>query len=230
MENISAIAAFVAGLTSFLLPCVLPLAPIYLAILAGPEILEPGADKKNVRIFLHSLTFVAGFSAVFIGLGAGAGLAGLAISINFFLIKQVAGILLIVFGTLFLLSQKVPQLNFQKRLTPSQSTRTGYIRSFATGAIFSMVSMTCATYILGGILMLAAASATAWRGASLLAIYSLGLGIPFLIIGAAFDRVTPLLKRIQRHSKAVYITSGAVLIVLGILVTTGRLTLLTGVI
>jgi len=230
MENISAIAAFVAGLASFLLPCVLPLAPIYLAILAGPEILEPGADKKNVRVFLLSLTFVAGFSAVFIGLGAGAGLAGLAISINFFLIKQVAGILLIVFGTLFLLSQKVPQLNFQKRLTPSQSTKTGYIRSFATGAIFSMVSMTCATYILGGILMLAAVSATAWRGASLLAIYSLGLGIPFLIIGAAFDRVTPLLKRIQRHSKAVYITSGAVLIVLGILVTTGRLTLLTGVI
>ena len=230
MENISTITAFVAGLASFLLPCVLPLAPIYLAILAGPEILEPGADKKNVRVFLHSLTFVAGFSAVFVGLGAGAGLAGLAISINFFLIKQVAGILLIVFGTLFLLSQKVPRLNFQKRLTPSQSTKTGYIRSFATGAIFSMVSMTCATYILGGILMLAAASATAWRGASLLAIYSLGLGIPFLIIGAAFDRVTPLLKRIQRHSKAVYITSGAVLIVLGILITTGRLTLLTGVI
>ena len=230
MENISAITAFVAGLASFLLPCVLPLAPIYLAILAGPEILEPGADKKNVRVFLHSLTFVAGFSAVFVGLGAGAGLAGLAISINFFLIKQVAGILLIVFGTLFLLSQKVPRLNFQKRLTPSQTTKTGYIRSFATGAIFSMVSMTCATYILGGILMLAAASATAWRGASLLAIYSLGLGIPFLIIGAAFDRVTPLLKRIQRHSKAVYITSGAVLIVLGILITTGRLTLLTGVI
>ena len=230
MENISAIAAFVAGLTSFLLPCVLPLAPIYLAILAGPEILEPGADKKNVRIFLHSLTFVAGFSAVFIGLGAGAGLAGLAISINFFLIKQVAGILLIVFGALFLLSQKVPRLNFQKRLTPSQSTKTGYIRSFTTGAIFSMVSMTCATYILGGILTLAAASATAWRGASLLAIYSLGLGIPFLIIGAAFDRVTPLLKRIQRHSRVVYITSGVVLIVLGILVTTGRLTLLTGII
>ena len=230
MENISVITAFVAGLASFLLPCVLPLAPIYLAILAGPEILEPGADKKNVRIFLHSLTFVAGFSAVFVGLGAGAGLAGLAISINFSLLKQVAGILLIVFGTLFLLSQKVPKLNFQKRLTPSQSTKTGYIRSFATGAIFSMVSMTCATYILGGILMLAAASATAWRGASLLAFYSLGLGIPFLIIGAAFDRVTPLLKRIQRHSKAVYITSGAVLIALGILVTTGRLTLLTGVI
>ena len=161
MENISVIAAFVAGLTSFLLPCVLPLAPIYMAILAGPEILEPGADKKNVRIFLHSLTFVAGFSVVFVGLGAGAGLAGLAISINFFLIKQVAGIILIVFGALFLLSQKVPQLNFQKRLTPSQSTKTGYIRSFATGAIFSMASMTCATYILGGILMLAAASATA---------------------------------------------------------------------
>ena len=230
MENISVITAFLAGLTSFLLPCVLPLVPIYMAILAGPEILEQKAAKNNFRVFLHSLTFVAGFSAVFVGLGAGAGLAGLAISINFFLLKKVAGIILIVFGALFLLSQKVPQLNFQKRFTPSQSTRTGYIRSFITGAIFSMASMSCATYILGSILMLAAASATAWRGASLLAIYSLGLGIPFLIIGAAFDRVTPVLRRIQRHSRAVYIASGAVLIVLGILITTGRLTLLTGTI
>ena len=230
MDNISVVTAFVAGLSSFLLPCVLPLAPIYMAILAGPEILSPGAKKNNARIFIHSLIFVAGFSAVFVGLGAGAGLAGLAININFIILKQVAGILLIVFGALFLLSQKVPQLNFQKRLSPGQSSKTGYIRSFTTGAIFSMASMTCATYILGGILTLAAASATAWQGASLLAVYSLGLGIPFLIIGAAFEKVTPLLRRIQRHSRAVYITSGAVLIVLGILVTTGKINLLGTVI
>jgi len=83
--------------------------------------------------------------------------------------------------------------------------------------------MSCATYILGGILMLAMASETAWRGASLLAVYSLGLGIPFLIIGAAFDSIAPLLKRIRRYSTAIYIISGAVLIVVGILILTNRL-------
>jgi cytochrome c-type biogenesis protein len=226
MENISVLAAFLAGFASFLLPCVLPLVPIYIAILAGPEILETKADKKRAHVFLHSLVFVAGFTAVFVGLGAGAGLAGFAISINFFVLKKVAGIVLIVFGALFLASQRVPQLNFQKRLTPSQSTKTGYARSFVTGTIFSMVSMSCATYILGGILMLAMASETAWRGASLLAIYSLGLGIPFLIIGAAFDFVTPLLKRIRRHSTRIYIISGAALITVGILILTNRLMVL----
>jgi len=230
MENISVLAAFGAGFASFLLPCVLPLVPIYIAILAGPEILETKADKKRAHVFLHSLVFVAGFTAVFVGLGAGAGLAGFAISINFFVLKKVAGIVLIIFGALFLASQRVPQLNFQKRLTPSQSAKTGYARSFVTGAIFSMASMSCAYYILGGILMLAMASETAWRGASLLAVYSLGLGIPFLIIGAAFDSITPLLKRIRRYSTAIYIISGAVLIVVGILILTGRLTLLMGTI
>ena len=230
MENISFLAAFGAGFASFLLPCVLPLVPIYIAILAGPEILETKADKKRAHVFLHSLVFVAGFTAVFVGLGAGAGLAGLAISINFFVLKKVAGIVLIVFGALFLASQRVPQLNFQKRLTPSQSTKTGYARSFVTGAIFSVVSMSCATYILGGILMLAMASETAWHGASLLAVYSLGLGIPFLIMGAAFDSALPLLRRIQRYSKVIYTISGIVLIVFGILILTGRLTLLMGTI
>lgn len=230
MENISVLAAFLAGFASFLLPCVLPLVPIYIAILAGPEILETKADKKRAHVFLHSLVFVAGFTAVFVGLGAGAGLAGFAISIDFFVLKKVAGIVLIVFGALFLASQRVPQLNFQKRLTPSQSTKTGYARSFVTGTIFSVVSMSCATYILGVILMLAMASETAWRGASLLAIYSLGLGIPFLIMGAAFDSALPLLRRIQRYSKVIYTISGIVLIVFGILILTGRLTLLMGTI
>lgn len=226
MENISLAAAFIAGLSSFLLPCVLPLVPIYLAILAGPEILETKTDKRQAHIFIHSLIFVAGFTTVFIGLGAGAGLTGFAIGINIFVIKEIAGILLIVFGALLLASQKVPQLNFQKRLTPSQSTKTGYARSFVIGAIFSMASMSCAFYILGGILTLALASETAWRGAFLLAIYSLGLGIPFLIIGAAFDSARPVLRRIQRYPKVIYIISSIVLIGLGILILTNRLALL----
>ena len=225
MENISLLVAFGAGLLSFLSPCVLPLVPIYFAILAGPDILEAKTDKRQAHIFLHSLSFVIGFTTVFVILGAGAGLAGFAINISIFTIRRVAGILLIVFGALLLATQKVPQLNFQKRLTPSQSKTTGYLRSFVTGAIFSMASMSCATYILGGILTLALVSETAWRGASLLTIYSLGLGIPFLIIGAAFDSITPLLKRIRRHSTVIYILSGVLLITVGILLLTNRLVL-----
>ncbi len=223
MEDISLWVALGAGFLSFLSPCVLPLVPIYIAILAGPDILEAKTDKRRAHVFLHSLTFVIGFTTVFIILGAGAGLTGLAIGVNILTLRRVAGILLLVFGALLLAAQKFPQLNFQKRLTPSQGRTTGYLRSFLTGAIFSMVAMSCATYILGGILMLALASETAWHGASLLAIYSLGLGIPFLIIGAAFDSIAPLLKRIRRYSTATYFVSGALLITMGILILTNRL-------
>jgi len=230
MENISTLAAFVAGLLSFLSPCVLPLVPVYLASLAGPEILEAKTDKRSAHIFLHSLTFVIGFTMVFVILGAGAGLAGLAIGAHISAIQRAAGIVIIVFGALLLAAQRVPQLNFQKRLSPSQSQTTGYLRSFLTGAIFALAWTPCVGYALGSILMLAMASETAWRGAFLLAIYSLGLGVPFLIIGAAFDAVAPLLRHISRYSKVIYITSGILLIVLGILIVTGRFTLLTGII
>ncbi|MEJ2047045.1 MAG: cytochrome c biogenesis protein CcdA [Dehalococcoidia bacterium] len=226
MEDISTLAALLAGFASFLSPCVLPLVPIYLAGLAGPEILEAKGDKRNAHIFLHSLTFVAGFTLIFVLLGAGAGLLGFAVSINTFLIRRVASIVLIVFGALLLASLKIPQLNFTKHLAPSKGRATGFVRSFVTGLIFSAVMLPCVGPILGGILTLAVASETASRGAMLLGIYSLGVGIPFLIIGAAFDAVLPLLRRLQRYSGVIYIISGVVLIVFGILSLTGRLILL----
>jgi len=223
MENVSFWIAFVAGFLSFLSPCVLPLVPVYIAILAGPDVLQGGADKRRAHVFLHSLTFVAGFTSIFVLLGAGAGLTGLAISVDILTLRRAAGILMLVFGGLLLASQRFPQLSLQKHLTPSQSRATGYLRSYLTGMLFSLVSMSCAGYILGGILMLALATETAWRGASLLAVYALGLGVPFLIIGAAFDTVAPLLQRLRRHASAVYFVSGALLITLGILVLTNRL-------
>ncbi len=223
MENISFWIALGGGLLSFLSPCVLPLVPVYIAILTGSDVLDTGADKRQARVFLHSLTFVLGFTAVFVSLGAGAGLTGLAIGVDLLTLRRVAGILLLVFGALLLAAQRFPQLNFEKHLTLSQSRTTGYLRSFLTGVVFSMVAMSCATYILGGILMLALTSETAWRGASLLAVYSLGLGVPFLIIGVAFDSFAPLLKRIRRYSTAVSIVGGVLLIVVGILIMTNRL-------
>ncbi len=216
MENVSVLAAIGAGFLSFLSPCVLPLVPIYLAGLAGPEILEAKTDKRSAHVFLHTLAFVAGFAVVFVIVGAGAGLAGLAIGAHIDTIRFVASILLIVFGAILLLSIRFPRLNFAKHMSPSKSRATGYARSFITGAIFTMVLTPCVGPILGGILTLAAASQTAAQGAALLGVYSLGLGIPFLIIGAAFDAVLPVLRRVQKYSWIVYIVGGAVLVGIGI--------------
>lgn len=223
MENIPLLIAFSAGLLSFLSPCVLPLVPVYLASLYGPEIFEPAAKRNRIPVFLHSLSFVIGFSIVFISLGVGAGLAGFALSAHLVVVRKIAGSLLIAFGLFMLIAQKVPWLNYEKRLAPSRSMATGYLRSFLTGAIFSLAWTPCVGPVLGGILTLAATSETAWHGAYLLAIYSLGLGLPFLIIGAAFDSVIPLLKRINRYSGLIYIISGVLLIAVGILILTNGL-------
>jgi len=223
MEEVSLWFAFSAGLLSFLSPCVLPLVPVYFASLCGPEILDPKAAVSRIPIFLHSLSFVIGFSIVFIILGAGVGLAGFAISAHLVVIRQIAGSLLVVFGLFMLAALKVPWLNYEKRLNPSLSHTTGYLRSFLTGGIFSLAWTPCVGPILGGILTLALSSETAGQGAYLLAVYSLGLGLPFLIIGAAFGSITPLLRRINRYSKWIYIISGLLLIAIGILILTNRL-------
>ena len=230
MENISLIVAFGAGLASFLLPCTLPLVPVYLGSLAGPDIFVAGAYKKRrVPVFLHSLSFVIGFTTVFVIMGVGAGLAGFALSSHLAVIRQIASSLLIFFGVFMLASLKIPWLNYEKRLLPSRGIATGYSRSFLIGAIYPLAVTSCGSYILGGILTLAGSSKTAWHGAYLLAIYSLGLGIPFLVIGAAFDFVAPLLKRIQRYSTAIYIFSGILLITVGILILTNKLYLLLNI-
>ena len=223
MENISVIVAFSAGLLSFLSPCVLPLVPVYLASLAGPEILESKKTAIRLPVFFHSLSFVAGFTVIFTAMGAIAGLTAFAINPSIALLNKVSGSLLIAFGIFILAALKIPWLNFEKRLTPSLGSTTGYLRSFIIGASFSLAWTACVGPILGGILAIALNTATAWRGASLLAIYSLGLGLPFLIIGVAFDSLTPLLKRIQRYTRLIYVTGGLLLIVIGILTLTNNL-------
>lgn len=220
--NVSLAVAFSAGLLSFLSPCVLPLVPVYLASLYGPEIFDP-ALRNRVPIFLHSLTFVLGFSAVFVMLGVGAGLGGLVLSPYSGLVRRVSGSLLIVFGGLLLAALKVPWLNFEKRLAPSGRLATGYARSFLTGAVFSLAWTPCVSPILGGILALAWSSQTVVQGGYLLGVYSLGLGLPFLVLGAAFDSVHPLLSKISRYSSIFYIISGVLLVAVGILVLTNRL-------
>ena len=223
MENVSLIFAFTAGVGSFLSPCIVPLVPTYFASLYGPELMEVGARRSRITLFLHSLSFVVGFSLVFTTLGAIAGITGYAISLSSVLLNRVAGSLLIAFGVFMLAALKVPWLNYEKRLNISLSNTTGYLRSFLIGAIFSMAWTACVGPILAGILALASVKATAWQGAYLLAIYSLGLGLPFLVIGAAFDSLTPLLRRISRYSRLIYIVSSLLLMAMGVLVLTNRI-------
>lgn len=215
--------AFSAGVLSFLSPCVLPLVPVYLASLCGPELLSSEAKVKRLATFLHALSFVIGFSVVFVALGAIAGLTGFAISPDPAVLSRVSGSLLVVLGIFMLAALKVPWLNYEKRLVSSVGRGTGYLRSLLVGAVFCLAWTPCVGPILGGVLALALNTATAWQGAYLLALYSLGLGIPFLIIGAAFGSISPLLRIIYRHSTWVYIISGLLLVAVGALILTNKL-------
>jgi len=229
-EDLSFIAstgiAFVAGLSGFLSPCVLPMAPVYLASLAGPEILEPDAERRRLPLFLHSLSFVMGFSVIFSLWGAGVGLIGSVLVGHAVLIRKIVGIILVVLGILMLASRKIAWLNYEKRLDISLKSTTGYMRSFFTGAIFSLAWTPCLGWQITAMLSLAGGSGTALLGTYLLLVYSLGLGLPFLIMGIAFDFIAPLLRKINRYSVWIYSISGLILIIIGVLILTDKLTII----
>jgi len=215
--EVTAWVAFVGGVGSFLTPCVLPMVPVYIASICGPDVFEKKEKRNRLAIFLHSLSFVIGFSIVFILLGTAGGLLGFAIGPHLASLYKIGGAVLIFFGLFMLASLKIPALNFEKRLETPTGRATGYLRSGLTGAAFTVAWTPCVAPILASILALAAASQTAGTGASMLAIYSLGLGIPFLAIGAALDTLLPVIKRIYRYSTIVYIVGGFLLITFGIL-------------
>ncbi|MFH1650688.1 MAG: cytochrome c biogenesis protein CcdA [Chloroflexota bacterium] len=220
MDNVSVLAAFGAGLLSFLSPCVLPMVPVYFASLYGPE--TEGIRKRGVLVG-HSLFFVLGFSLVFTALGAIAGVSGYALDLSTTLLHRIAGGLLVAFGVFLLAALKIPWLNYEKRLAPALGVTGGYLRSLVIGAAFAAGWTACVSPILGGILMLAAVTATVWKGALLLLVYCLGLGLPFLVMGFAFDAVRPWLRRLQRYSRALQLVSGLLLVGIGVLVFTDSL-------
>jgi len=215
--------AFGAGLLSFLSPCVLPLVPAYVANLAGVTAIDTSTRTSHLPALFHSLSFVLGFSLIFIGLGASVGLIGTAITAHSNLLRQIAGGVIIAFGVFLIATYKIPWLNYEKRLSSSVGSSPGYLRSILIGAVFALGWTPCIGPILGAILALAWSSQTVGQGALLLAIYSLGLGIPFIIIGLAWGAITPLWKGINRHLGTISIVSGVLLIIVGVLMLTGNL-------
>lgn len=224
-DQITLPVAFGAGVLSFLSPCILPLIPVYLGVIGGSRIYNIEPKRIYYPLFFHSIMFVLGFSLVFASLGALAGLTGL--FIDNYLLNRIAGGLLIFFGVFIVAARKISWLNIEKRVHASPLKATGYARSFIVGAVFSLGWTACVGPILGGILAIAAVRSTAWQGAYLLAIYSLGLGLPFLVMGLGFSSLMPLIRKINVYSSVLNITSACLLVAVGVLILTDRLVLIS---
>jgi len=225
MPDVTFLAALIAGLLSFLSPCILPLVPAYLANMVGASILSSNLARGYV--FFHTLTFISGFSLVLVGLGACFGLLGTMIPLE--LLRYVAGGILIAFGLFLIVAVKLPWLNYERRLDLTKSAGTGYLRSLLIGATFALGWTPCVGPILGGILTLAWNSQTAWQGTYLLAAYCLGLGVPFIVISLTLGRISRYLKWLSRHAFATAIAAATLLITLGVLILTGYLERLTAI-
>jgi cytochrome c-type biogenesis protein len=227
MPDITLLAAFFGGVLSFLSPCVLPLVPVYLANIAGTAVLAPDIYGRR-HFVLHTVSFIVGFSLVFTALGASVGLLGAALP--FGLLYDLAGTLLIVFGIFLIAATKVPWLNYERRFSLSKAKGTGYARSLLIGSIFSLGWTPCVGPILGAILTLAWTSQTAWQGVQLLLVYCLGLGLPFVIVGLAAGSAPRYTTWLSRHAFLTSIVAAVLLITVGILMLTGYMQYLSGLI
>jgi cytochrome c-type biogenesis protein len=224
-SDVTIFAALVAGLVSFLSPCVLPLVPPYLVYLAGTS-LERFADREaepRVRreTVLAAMLFVLGFTTVFVALGASASAIGGLIRIYSGPLATIAGIAIIVMGLHFLGITQIALLHRQKRVTVAKPV--GLWGAYAMGLAFAFGWTPCIGPILAAILAVAASAQTVSRGAGLLAIYSLGLGIPFIVAAFAIEPFAAFLARFRKHLRRVEQGMGALLVLTGIAFLTGSI-------
>ena len=222
-SDVTIAAALAAGTLSFLSPCVLPLVPPYLVYLAGTS-LERLADAEPVPAvkrdtIVAALLFVAGFSTVFVALGAGASVIGALLRAYSDVLATVAGIAIIVMGLHFLGLTRVDFLMREKRAEMARPV--GLWGAYAMGLAFAFGWTPCIGPILAAILAVAASEATIAKGAGLLAVYSLGLGIPFVIAAFAVEPFAAFLARFRAHLAAVERVMGGLLVLTGIAFLTG---------
>jgi cytochrome c-type biogenesis protein len=222
--GVGVFAALAAGLVSFLSPCVLPLVPGYLSAVSGVSASElDDADWR--RVLGPSLLFVASFSTIFIILGLTATGLGSLVQEHKQLLTKVSAALIVAMGVLFVLSLFVTRLNREWHVD-ALLERTGKGGPIVAGAAFAIAWTPCIGPTLGAILSAAALSNSAGRGAFLLAVYSAGLAIPFLLTAIAFSRMTTAFAVVKRHYQAIVAAGGLVLIAMGILIWTNQLTVL----
>jgi cytochrome c-type biogenesis protein len=241
-ENVTLLAAFGAGLLSFLSPCVLPLVPGYLSYISGLSLDEmrgsavartaagaavtvaaPAAARRQV--VLASLAFILGFSLVFVSLGAAASAIGQFLIEQQTLFSRVAGAIIIVFGLHTMGVLRIEWLYQEKRVHTNRKP-AGLVGAALIGIAFAFGWTPCIGPILAGILALAGTQETVGQGVRLLATYSLGLGVPFLATALMTNRFFTAMGRIRRHYHKIEIVSGALLVIIGVLIFTNKFTII----
>jgi cytochrome c-type biogenesis protein len=229
-SSLTPITVFAAGVLSFLSPCVLPLVPGYVSLISGTSAAaaESANDQRLLgRVMLNSLLFVLGFSLVFILLGAAATTIGQVTREYRRELSWIAGIVIIIFGLHLTGLLKIKYLYTDKRMHSVQGSSSA-IGSFVVGFAFAFGWTPCIGPILSAILALAASEGTVLKGVQLLALYSAGLAVPFLLTSLGIDRFMAFYARFRRHLHTVEVLSGVLLIVIGLLIFTHRLTMLSG--
>ncbi|MCO5133126.1 MAG: cytochrome c biogenesis protein CcdA [Phyllobacteriaceae bacterium] len=226
MLDVSFGAALLAGLLSFVSPCVLPIVPPYLAYLAGISFQELSGENVSAsmrrRIVLASLFFVLGFTTVFVALGATASFIGQTIAQYFGVLSVIAGVLIIIMGLHFLGVFRISMLYREARVNVA-SKPAGFLGSYIMGLAFAFGWTPCVGPVLATILFVAGTEDTALRGAALLAVYSLGIGLPFMLAAFFASGFLNWANRFKQHMRKIEIAMGGLLVVTGILFVTGSM-------
>ncbi|OGP87356.1 MAG: hypothetical protein A2Y95_08980 [Deltaproteobacteria bacterium RBG_13_65_10] len=229
MEQVTVLGALVGGFVSFASPCVLPLVPGYISYVSGLSVEEIAESESHSgvpgAVLWNALAFILGFSAFFIALGAAATSVGQLLQSYKDLLRPVAGLVVILFGLHMLGWLK---LSFLYRLAGIQQVprRPGFLGSFLLGAAISVGWLPCIGPVLGAILGLAGAQQTVGQGVFLLAVYSLGLGIPFFLSAVGIRFFMSTFRRVRHHVRTVEILAGGILVVLGVLLAADKMTVL----
>jgi len=226
-DKITFFTAFVAGIVSFLSPCVLPLIPAYLSYISGVSIEElKNYDKLTstvrLKLFFRSLVFVLGFSSVFVAMGASATFIGRFLITYLSILMKIAGVIIIIFGFNMIGLIKIPFLYYEKRFNISTKI-SSWLSVFLMGAAFAFGWTPCVGPFLAAILTQAARQETVMMGILLLTIYSLGLGLPFIFAGVLTGIFFGFVSGMRRFFRLIEIIGGILLILIGILVFFGRL-------
>lgn len=222
--NISFGLAFLAGLTSFLSPCVFSLVPVYVSYLGGRSASRASEGETipdRFDTFVHGLAFVFGFSVVFVLLGAAAGVLGAALYPIRYWLTRIGGIVVVILGLNMTGLISIPFLQFDLRYHTTLQKTSGLLPSFLMGVFFSAGWSPCVGPTLGAILTMALSGGSLLDGALLLSVYSLGLGIPFLLAALAIDWISVFLKRNAKILHYIEIVMGIVLVIIGIMLFLG---------
>lgn len=214
---------FIEGLLTFISPCILPMLPVYFLYLAGTSIEEKATSPSIKRkLITNSIGFVIGFTVVFVLLGATVTSLGHFLISHKDLLRKISGIVMVLFGLNFLGILRIKFLSIEKRID-FKFNQLGFLSSIVFGIVFGFGWTPCLGAFLGSALVLAGNSKTIFEGILLLLVYSLGLGIPFILSSIVIDHLKEAFKQIQKHSRLINMISGILLILAGVLVFTDSL-------